>query len=517
MVFAKIPVIFLSVLCVYITKSSCDVDPNMTVDKANDYIAKNKDSIGQTYRLKYHMMAPIGWINDPNGFIYFQNEYHLFYQYNPYNTYSNKIHWGHAKSKDLVNWEDLPVALAPDQDYDGDGVFSGSTIEKDGKLYAMYTGNSGDRQVQCIAVSEDGVTFKKIDQNPVLDANSLPSNAKPEDFRDPKVFKRGDLYYVVVVSKTVDETGQVLLYQSTDLISWEFKSILLAGTKEQGVMWECPDLFELDGKYVLFLSIIQIPRSGNDYSSIDSVVEFIGDVDWEEGKFIVESMKELDHGMDFYASQTIIDDQGRRIMTAWMNMWGRTFPTSDLGHGWVGAMILPRELRLEDGFLVQTPVSEITNFYEQIAEYKNVTLTDQTSRFDQVAGAVGVMELQADLESTKVFTIALRANGDEKTILSYDNDAGEVTLDRSNSGINITGNENPQVFSRKVAVPLNDNRLRLQVFLDQSSVEVFVNDGKESLTANIYPTKEPSNLIFFTVEGTAVIENLTFSNIKVEE
>ncbi|XP_018563655.1 uncharacterized protein LOC108905323 [Anoplophora glabripennis] len=514
MVFIGIPILL--TLCLYIQKSACDVDPNLTVENANAFIAENKDTINQTYRLKYHAMAPIGWINDPNGFIFFQDEYHLFYQYNPYNAYPNKIHWGHMKSKDLIHWEDLPVALAPDQDYDSDGVFSGSAIVKDGKLYAMYTGNSGDRQVQCIAVSEDGISFQKIDQNPVLDANSLPSNAKPQDFRDPKVFQRGDLYYVVTVSKTVDETGQVLLYQSTDLINWEFKSILLEGTKEQGIMWECPDLFELDGKDVLLLSIIQIARSGNDYSNIDSVVEFIGEMNWDEGKFAVESIKELDHGMDLYATQTATDDKGRRIVTAWMNMWGRTYPTADLGDGWVGAMILPRELHIEDGFLVQSPVSEIASFYEQVAEYTNVTLTDQTSRFHLVSGEVGEMELQANLENTNTFTIELRANDDEKTILSYDTESSELTLDRTNSGISITGNENPQVFARKVLAPLNDNRLKLQVFLDQSSVEVFVNDGRESLTANIYPTKVPSDSIRFTAEGTALIERLTFSNINLD-
>ncbi|KAJ8913836.1 hypothetical protein NQ315_003745 [Exocentrus adspersus] len=512
----KVLTIFHAILLVHIHKSNCDVDPNLTVENANKYIAENKNSVNQTYRLKYHAMAPIGWINDPNGFIFYQNEYHLFYQYNPYATTPNKMHWGHLKSKDLVHWEDLPVALAPDRDYDSDGVFSGSAIEKDGKLYVMYTGNSGNRQVQCIAVSEDGVNFTKIEQNPVLKTEDLPSNAKPEDFRDPKVFKRDDLYYVVTVSKTINETGQVLLYQSKDLIDWEFKSILLEGNKSEGIMWECPDLFELDGKDVLLLSSIQVPRSGNDHYNIDSVIAFVGEVDWEQGKFKVESMKELDHGMDFYATQTTTDDKNRRVMIAWMNMWGRTEPTTQLNNGWVGAMTLPRELRIVDGALVQAPIVEISGVYQTVAEYNDVTLTDETSRFNGVAGKVGELELEADLKQCEIVTIELRRNGDEKTILTYNTDNEELTLDRSNSGINITGEENPQVFSRNVKVPLNGNVLKLQVFLDVSSVEVLVNDGKESLTATIFPTKTSSDLIRFVTVGTAVFKRLVFSNIVLQ-
>lgn len=258
-----------------------------SVDRANEYIEANLHTVVDTYRYKYHAMAPIGWINDPNGFIYFGGEYHLFYQYNPYSALWDTMHWGHAKSSDLVTWERLPVALAPDQDYDQNGIFSGSAIEIDGRLYVMYTCVNGNSQLQCVAYSEDSLTFTKVPENPVIDTSQLPENAQPQDFRDPKVFKRGDLYYVVLASKTKDETGQILLYQSEDFINWSFKSVLLEGTREHGVMFECPDLFELDGKDVLIVSAIQMPKVGNHYENIDSVVEFVGTVDWDTGKFQV--------------------------------------------------------------------------------------------------------------------------------------------------------------------------------------------------------------------------------------
>ncbi|KAJ8937021.1 hypothetical protein NQ314_012103 [Rhamnusium bicolor] len=514
MVLLKMFVIPQILIYLTIQQSSCAPrSSDLTIERANEFITQNKNNVKQTYRLKYHAMAPIGWINDPNGFIYFRGEYHLFYQYNPYSAVWDTMHWGHAKSKDLVHWEELPVALAPDQIYDTDGVFSGSAIEKDGKLYVMYTGNNPNGQVQCIAVSEDGIHFEKVSENPVLDASDLPSNAQPQDFRDPKVFKRGDLYYVVTVSKTVNETGQVLLYQSADLINWEFKSILLEGTKEQGIMWECPDLFELESKDVLILSAIQMARSGNDYHNIDSVIEFIGEVDWNEGKMKVESIKELDHGHDFYATQSLLDDKDRRIVIAWMNMWGRTFPTAILNQGWTGAMTLPRELHLKNGYLTQTPIAEIANALQHVTEFKDVTLIDQSGEFNQVAGEVGMLDLVVNLEEAKLFKIELRANENERTILSYDNESKELTIDRTNSGVYIAGGENPPVNARKIEVPQENNELSLQIFLDQSSLEIFVNGGLETLTTTIYPTEERSEIILFYSEGKTVIKSLKFSKI----
>ena len=162
--------------------------------KANEFIEKNAQTVNQEYRNKFHLMAPIGWMNDPNGFVYYQEEYHLFYQYYPYDSIWGPMHWGHAKSKDLIHWEHLPVALAPGESYDKEGCFSGSAIEKDGKLYLIYTGHNvveGQvRQVQCLAVSEDGIHFEKYAGNPIIAEDHLASVATTEDFRDPKVFQR---------------------------------------------------------------------------------------------------------------------------------------------------------------------------------------------------------------------------------------------------------------------------------------------------------------------------------------
>ncbi|KAJ8954708.1 hypothetical protein NQ318_011401 [Aromia moschata] len=508
--------IFIIFLITVITQSFvlASKDSEFTVEKANEYIAANKDNVIQTYRLHYHFMAPIGWINDPNGFIYHKGEYHLFYQYNPYSATANKIHWGHAKSKDLVHWEHLPVAMAPDHDYDADGVFSGSSMEKDGKLYVMYTGNSENRQVQCVAVSEDDITFEKVAENPVIEASTLPSNAQPQDFRDPKVIKRDDRYYVVTVSKTTENTGQVLLYQSEDLIKWEFKSILLQGTSAQGIMWECPDVFELDGKDVLILSAIQMPVVGDDYHNIDSVIAFVGTIDWDEGNFQVETMKELDHGMDFYATQTLLDDKGRRVAISWMNMWGRSYPTAELGQGWAGAMTLPRILSLKYNYLVQTPIPEIIDNYNVVTAINDTSIRNSSFIVTGVRGAVGHLELVLEIIDASYFEILVRMGQNEKTFIVYMPATNELILNRTMSGMSISGGEDLSVDQRQVKVPLEDNKLSLEIFLDSSSVEIFANNGTETLTANIYPTEESSDGIQFTVVANEYIADTNQDNVN---
>jgi beta-fructofuranosidase len=177
-----------------------------TKEQADQYILENKINLVPDFRLNYHLMAEYGWMNDPNGFIEYEGQYHLFYQHYPYASKWGPMHWGHAVSRDLIRWEYLPVALAPDEAYDSGGCFSGSAIEKDGKLYLMYTGHVvivpevDYIQTQAIAVSEDGVHFTKSPHNPVIGIEQIPEQSSKKDFRDPKVFERGGRYYVVLGS-----------------------------------------------------------------------------------------------------------------------------------------------------------------------------------------------------------------------------------------------------------------------------------------------------------------------------
>lgn len=173
--------------------------------KANTYLYKKIRKIDHdVLRPTFHFNAPVGWINDPNGLIYYKNYYQLYYQYNPYAPHWDSMHWGHARSKDGIHWQDMPVAMKPDHEYDKSGVFSGSAIEKGGKLYVIYTGHVDENgkavETQCVAVSDDGVDFKKYKNNPVMTIADLPGEVDESNFRDPKVFEHDGKYYCVIAA-----------------------------------------------------------------------------------------------------------------------------------------------------------------------------------------------------------------------------------------------------------------------------------------------------------------------------
>lgn len=191
---------------------------------ADSYIVHSLASVNKGYRHTYHVMPPVGWMNDPNGFCYAFGKYQLFFQFYPYGAAWNSMHWGHYTSEDFVKWQLQPTALAPSGTADRDGCYSGSGIVKDGKLYLMYTSVLGSRQTQSLAVSSDGVHFEKLGE--VIKSDQLPKNCARSDFRDPKVFKRGEMYYSVMGSLSTQEEGQILLYRSPDLFKWEYVGTL---------------------------------------------------------------------------------------------------------------------------------------------------------------------------------------------------------------------------------------------------------------------------------------------------
>lgn len=458
------------------------------IQKANEFIRQNKEKVNPVFRNKYHLMAPIGWINDPNGFIYYQGEYHLFYQFYPYDSVWGPMHWGHAKSKDLINWEELPVALAPSEEYDADGCFSGTAIEHDGKLYLFYTGHVENseikKEIQCVAVSEDGIHFEKIKENPVVAETHIKGIAPIEDFRDPKVFERNGVFYMLVATKTDDKCGQILLFESKNMMEWSFKSVFLEGNEKQGIMWECPDLFQLEGKDVLIMSPIQMPSESYKYRNRSSTVAFIGEVDWNRGVLQVDNYHEIDGGLDFYAPQTCQNEKGQRFMTAWMQMWDRNMPTNDLKHGWAGSMTLPRELYLEDNILKQKPVS----FGEEQLKLKTSIVdkkVDSSFSLENKLSQQNHVQLEIDvLNASKV--IFFYGQKEEKAFkINYDVITQKLSINRENIGYSIKGAEEPVLNQREIIVPLENNVLAIDIYGDTSSVEIFTHDG-QSVTSTFF-------------------------------
>ena len=275
-----------------------------TVERANAFIQEHSGKTKGRYRPRYHACVPVGWANDPNGLIFYEGKAHLFCQYNPYHPDWESMHWGHFVSRDLVRWEFLPVALAPVQKYDcGGGCFSGTALEREGKLILMYTGVAKDVQQQCIALSNDGIIFEKAASNPVIPASLLPEGCSGRDFRDPKVFEREGIFYCITGVKD-GEWGNLLLFRSSDLLEWSFVGRLLSPKEDDIIIdgvCECPDYLEVDGKEFLLFCAMNYPEREGRFQNVHSSLYMTGHLDLSSGRFSPETFDELDAGFDFYA------------------------------------------------------------------------------------------------------------------------------------------------------------------------------------------------------------------------
>lgn len=302
-------------------------------------------------RFQYHFEPQKGWMNDPNGLVYFRGRYHAFFQHYPNDSKWGQMHWGHAVSDDLLHWEELPIALYPDRDYENDGgCFSGSAVEKDGRLYLFYTSVSHELgQTQSVAWSDDGVHFEKYEGNPVIRAN--PTGAP--DFRDPKVTNIDGTWYMVVGSGDGSE-GRVLLFRSEDLLRWNYVGVLFVGA-EYAHCIECPDFFKMGDKYVLMFSKIGEQER--------STIFVVGD--FREGKLVNYTLSRPEWGPDFYAPQSFFDGR-RRIMIGWMYHWGKEAPE---GCPFAGALSVPRELTLDGTRVRNFPVAEARHLLRRESPY----------------------------------------------------------------------------------------------------------------------------------------------------
>lgn len=470
-----------------------------------------KPSVNPQYRPTFHLAPPQGWMNDPVGFIHWQGAWHLFYQHHPHSPVWGPMHWGHARSTDLVQWEHLPIALAPDSPWDRGGCFSGSALGMDdGSLLLMYTGVIPNppgpaAQVQCTAHSQDGIAFTKTPSNPVIPQDQIPLEASTVDFRDPRLIYREGVTYALIGSQSPEGQGQVLLYRSTDLLHWEFLSILLQGTETQGTVWECPDLFHLDGVDVLLVSPQYMPPQGEAYRNLHSVVAFTGTMDWDTGTFTPLGTQPLDWGFDFYAPQTALAPDGRRIMIAWMDMWEQPYPTAQLGHGWAGAMTLPRELSLKNGRIVSQPIRELQAYRTMPQNWNPFTLEGSLEIHQPPSSFHLVCEFQ--MKDTLPFGLILSTGIQEETRLSFTPETLTLELDRTPSGHGSGG-------SRRVILESLPETLHLEIIADRSSLEMFVNHGEAVLSARIYPHQHRRTLRLWA-QGNCVIMNMKLWNLEV--
>jgi len=457
------------------------------------------------WRQNFHIQPISGLLNDPNGFSFYNGEYHLFYQWHPLGPYHGLKYWYHVKSKDLVDWENVGIGLKPDTYYDSHGAYSGSAIEHNGKLYLFYTGNTRDENMirhpyQCIAVMDRNGNISKIEK-PVIE--NVP-HGYTEHFRDPKVWKEGERFYAVIGAQRTDETGCVVLYSSPDLIKWNFEGEITTQLEHFGYMWECPDYFEIENQGVFLFSPQGLKPTGDNYNyrNIYQSGYVIGNkLDLKQKVLNHGNFVELDRGFDFYAPQTMEDSDGRRILVGWMGLPEIEYPTDQ--NGWAHCLTIPRELSIHNDKLIQQPIPELQSLRK--SEFNAAdTILNEVKMYDGFSSVTYELICEFEDGDATEFGIEFRANKEEKTVIKYDSVQRKIILDRSLSGKKV-GEE----YGTERACPIDGEKIKFHLFVDSSSVEIFVNDGEEVFTSRIFPSQNSSDIRFFARNGSA-----TFKAVK---
>ena len=467
----------------------------------------------EKFRPTYHFSPLYGWMNDPNGMVYKDGEYHLFYQYNPYGSKWGNMSWGHAISQDLVNWKHLPVAIAPDA---LGTIFSGSAVVDfdntagfgAGAIIAIYTQNS-DRQVQSIAYSTDnGRTFTKYENNPVL-------TSEARDFRDPKVFwYESTKRWIMVLA-----VGQEMqIFSSPNLKDWTFESRFGEGQGAHGGVWECPDLFELpvegtnDKKWVLLCNL----NPGGPFGG-SATQYFVGSFNGKE--FVNESpskTKWMDWGKDHYATVTWSDaPDNRRIAIAWMSNWqyANDVPTSQ----YRSPNSVPRDLSLftVDGetYLQSAPSPELLKLRD-VSKKRSFKVNGTRIIKDMIAGNEGAYEIELTIENQHADVIGFRLYNDkgEEVDMQYDMKEKKFSMDRRKSG-EVGFNENFPMLTW-TTIESGKDELKLRLFVDKSSVEAFGDGGRFVMTNQVFPSEPYTHIDFYSKGGAYKVDSFVIYKLK---
>lgn len=473
------------------------------LDQARSYETAAEKSISPSQRPGFHLGARVGWMNDPNGFSLYKGQYHLFYQYHPYDSHWGPMHWGHAVSRDLLHWEYLPCALAPDMSYDRDGCFSGSAaLLPDGRHLLMYTGvenvTGPDGRIRSLQTQNlafgDGVNYEKYPGNPVLTAADLPAGGSPGDFRDPRLIPAPDGgWFCLAANDNVDGGGQILLYHSTDLAHWSLVNAAAKNRGRLGLMWECPDLFSLDGTDVLLISAQDMLPKGFEYHNGNGTVALTGRFDPGTGHFEELGDQALDYGIDFYAPQTVLTPDGRRVMIGWLQNWD-TCNQHFRNYPWFGQMSLPRELFVWNGRLCQRPIRELETLRGKALCRDSVHLENGERSLPGLRGRMLELELELIPEGDLYQRFALRFAKDDRfhTTVSFRPHESVLKLDRK-----FSGSRRAIIHQRRAKVPHEGGRLRLRVILDRYSCEVFVGNGEQVLSMCVDTPIDADGVSFF--------------------
>ncbi len=436
------------------------------------------------YRLKFHLMPPKGWMNDPNGLCFYKGLYHVFFQYAPSGPCAYERYWGHYTSPDCLHWKYEGIAIRSDCAWDRNGAFSGCAFTDDGMLELFYTGNveeEGDydyinagRGANVIYVqSEEGVHFseKKL---------LLSNKDYPADYtchvRDPKVWKEGDTYHMVLGGRKKDDKGAILHYVSKDKMNWEFEGEITSAT-DFGFMWECPDFFVLDGQSVLMCCPQGVAREEYRYQNPH-----------QAGYWINNTFCELDKGFDFYAPQTFLAPGGRRILYGWggvseMDKEYRNTPIIE--EGWQHSLTVPRELQFADGVIRQWPIKEL-----EALRYDGQKLADGVTTIDADAFdlEIAYAEVSAVKENMSPEEIG-KTHTDERKEAGKTVQLSEDILLAWQNGVFVLQFLNDSGCGRTVRKARIKELRNIRILKDVSMIEIFINDGEYVFTTRYFPKR----------------------------
>lgn len=455
------------------------------------------------YRQHFHVEGDMGYVNDPNGCCYYNGQYHLFHQWSPLN-YAKQSWlqgWYHLVSDDLVKWERIGPAIIADTKYETHGSYSGSALVENDQILLFYTGNTriengGRVPYQLIAtMGLEGEIIKEKEPTII----GFPKGYTAH-FRDPKMWKSGSDYYAVIGAQRENLTGAVLLLHSTNGFEWEILGEVHTAYDDFGYMWECPNYIEFEEASVLIYCPQGLEAFNNQYQNIHQCGYMIGNKIDKENRLFSDKydFQELDKGFDFYAAQ-VMEHEGKKIMFAWMGLPATNYPTEEFAYS--GCLTMPRELILTDGKLYQKPLIAFENYAKERVNEELELSPGET--FEEILSFNSRLQLTIKKSHNGKVTIDLLSDAlrENYTRLTLDYKANKIILDREKSGVLISEEFG---VTRQIYDELSDS-VFLDIFIDRSSIEVFINDGECVASSRIFPKENQTFLFVDNEDGNSFL------------
>lgn len=450
-----------------------------TIDKQTiDAQVREKMPFSHRWHNRFHLEMPFGLINDPNGLVCADGEYHIFFQWNPLGCVHKNKSWGHTKTRDFINYSMPELAMWPSDAHDKDGCYSGCGFTDESGVRVFYTCNAKDEQgvrtpAQRLGTWENGRIRK--------DEIAVPTNAEgfSEHYRDPYVFSRHGQKYFILGAQTTEKRGCVVIYRQDGddwLLLGELKTELSAGGKNFGYMWECPGLLQFGDCDVLLCCPQGLPAEEYRYQNLYQSGYVTGHMSLDSMEFYHGAFRELDQGFDFYAPQ-VFNCTGRHILLGWMGMPDKdeAYPTRD--EGWIFSLTMPRVLTLKQGRIYSEPIEELQGLRQRETDIDVAGVSDTTIKLSSAD------EIELDVEFGKARAIKLElCYGDEKTVFCYHRNTQIMEIDRNGMKLGGRGTRRFKLYA--------DNELHLHIFVDRTAVEAFFQHGEEVASMLIFPEKD---------------------------